>query len=133
MGGNTVIPWKVYLTDVVPEGATRVLTLTFLDEFDAPIGSATLTTLKLTLYEEVTKAIINSRTHQSILGVNGGSVSAGGVLTLNLGALDNVVKRVADGSVETHVALLEYTWDTGTKANLVEIYFPVGNVVLVPA
>lgn len=117
---------RVTLSEHALEGATYLIHTTFLDQDDAPIVPDALT---LTLYERATRTIVNSRDHVSVLNENGGSF-AGTDFTLTLSGDDNAL--VGAGNGETHIALLEWTWD-GTKTGKAEIAFRVVNLVHVPA
>lgn len=104
------------------------------DENGTAIPGSSLTTLKLTLYDQASDAIINSRDHQSVLGVdpavlNGGKVDASGNFTLALAPEDNPVvgTPVVNGS-ERHIAPLEYTYASGAKAGRTEVQIDVANL-----
>ena len=135
-----------------PEGTTAQITGIIQDETGAGIAAASLTTLKLTLYDLATDAIINSRTAQDVKNTNGGSVDASGNLTMVLTPADNVILGSASTSkalgdlmaargsqplplggkarsqVETHVALFEFTYSSGTKAGKTEVFLDVLNL-----
>lgn len=121
---------RTTLSDGVPEKTTARLTAVLKDEADAVVGSAALTTLTLTLYDERTGAILNLRNQQSVLNANGGAVDANGNLTMTLAVADNAIQNT-DLKREMHVALFEYTWSAGAKAGRYEIAFPVDNLTKV--
>lgn len=113
----------------VNERTTARYTVTFEDEAGDPIPAADLTTLALTLYDRATGAVINSREAQDALNANGVTVSSAGVLAWTLDPADNaVVGEVAVGNVEVHVALFEWTWDSGAKAGRHEVEIAVLNL-----
>jgi len=115
---------RTTFTNPLPERTTQYLGLTFLDETGAGFKPTTLT---LTLYDVSTRQIINSRDRQDILDLNGATVTAGGVLSLRLDAADTVV--VTDGTQdERHIALLEWSWSSGTKTGKHEIEHRVANL-----
>jgi hypothetical protein len=111
---------------VVCEKTTCQLTQQLTDESDVNITSAQVSALTLTLYDKKTGAVLNSRSAQSILNTNGGTLSSGGLLTLVLAIADNALNAQAAAS-EQHVALIEYTWASGLKAGKKEITFTVVN------
>ena len=56
----------------VCEKTTTTLEMQLTDETDANVAAAQLSSLTLTLYEKRSETVINSRTAQSVLNVNGG-------------------------------------------------------------
>lgn len=115
------------------EGQTTRIRGVLLDENEQPLGA--LQTMVLTLYDKITGAIINSRDHQNILNVNGGTLLStpdanGDNWFLVLGTLDMPVLH-PDLSVEIHVALVQFTFGA-SKSGLHEIEIPILNVVKVP-
>ena len=101
---------------VVQQGEDCDVVVSFADMTGAAILKAALATLTATLFDETTSTTINSRSAQSVLDANGGTVTSGGVLTLRLGPLDNViVGSVAVGDVERHVLRLAWTWSDGVQ------------------
>ncbi len=121
----TTSPRQIIDDVEVPEKKTSLLTLALTDETDAVLTGG-VTTCTLTLYDKATRSIINSRNAQTILNANGGAIAAG-VLTLTLSDQDNaMVYSAAD--TEEHVALIEWTWNAGTKKGVKEITFTVINL-----
>jgi hypothetical protein len=138
-----------------PEKTTGRLTAVVQDHAGVAIPAASLTTLVLTLYNLADGAIINSRSAQSVLNANGGTVDSSGNLVMILGPLDNVITGTASPStsladlmaargstplplgssarsqVETHVALFEYTYDSGAKSGKTEVFIDVLNLAKV--
>jgi len=103
----------------VQEATTATYTATLKDDAGVVIPSADLTTLTLTLYNEKTDAVINSRTAQDVLGVNGGTVHAtSGLLTQVFAPADNPIIDTAleHGRTEVHIAQFDFTWNAGAKA-----------------
>lgn len=95
------------------------------------IAASNLLTLTLTLYDAASGSVINSRSAQDVLGVNGGTVEASAV-RIRLQPLDNpiVSATLAVGGVEWHVARLTYTWNDGvtTRTGIEEVRFGVRRV-----
>lgn len=100
----------------------------------AALAGSALATLTLTCYDQDTGTILNSRNRQSVLGVNGGSVSEAGALEIELAPADNAVVT-ALRAIEEHVALLEWTWPavTPTKTGHMVYLIPVINLGKTPA
>tara|TARA_R100000808_G_C2154987_1_gene166576 strand:+ start:8339 stop:8731 length:393 start_codon:yes stop_codon:yes gene_type:complete len=105
------------------EGTLAKYTATITDEAEAAIGSSSLTTLTLTLYDAETGTIINSRDDQNVLNTNNVTVDSAGLLTWLIQPGDNAIigTRRRAGMYEKHVALFEYTWSSGSKASKHEL------------
>jgi len=113
---------RTVLTNEIAEGVSSLLSVTFVDENAATIAS--LTTLTMTLYEESTEDIINSRTDSDV-----SASLSGGVLTLTLAPDDNAM--ITSKLCERHIALFEYTWSAGSKTGKYEVVFTVRNLTKV--
>ena len=104
---------------------------TLKDETDTVIPLADLTTLTLTIYNLATLAVINSRSHQDIKNTNGGTFHAtSGLLTMVFAPDDSpIIDGDLDfGEWEEHVALFEWTWDSGAKGGNHQITLYVVNL-----
>ena len=113
---------------VVQEGESCKLTGGTLKDGDDAIVKAVVGTLTLTLYDERTGTIINSRSAQDIKDTNGGALAADGGVTLRLHADDNAL--VGDPGplrVETHIARIGWTWtaDGATQTGYQEYRYRV--------
>lgn len=108
------------------EKTTAQLTLQLTDHADVALAGASVSAVALTLYNRRDGAILNSRTAQSVLNANGGTLAAGGLLTMILSELDNVLTSQTPGT-EEHVALFEWTWASGTRFGKKEVTFTVAN------
>ena len=89
--------------------------------------AVTPATLLLTLYDETSGAIVNSRNGQDVNGANGGTV-VDGVYTIELDASDTAIMgNLATGSTQNRIARVAYTWDDGdsTRTGIEEFIFPV--------
>lgn len=110
-----------------PEKTSQAILVDILDENGDPIASASLTTLKLTLYNRITLAIINARDQQNVLNLNGVTVHAtNGIATWIMVPADNVLGDDTL-SVEDHVALFEWTYVAGAKRGQHEALIAVVN------
>jgi len=115
------------LSTHVSEKSTSLLSWVFKDHAGVAVSSANLTTVTVTLYDKATAAIINSRDGQSILNVNGGTADTSGNGTLKLGPNDNVIVTAARKQ-EVHVALIQFTYNSGVDAGREELEFTVYNL-----
>lgn len=108
----------------VDEGCTARYQTALKDETGTVIG--TLTAVTLTLYDDSTGTIINSRTDQNVLNQNNVTFS-GNTLAWTLQPADNIIVTtgVRTNSYEKHVALFEYTYDSGNKSGKHELEFSV--------
>lgn len=108
----------------VDEGCTARYQTQFKDETGATIHA--LTTLTLTLYDDSTGTIINSRNQQNVLDQNN-VVFSGNTLIWTLQPADNIIVTtgVRTNSYERHIALFEYTYDSGNKSGKHELEFSV--------
>ena len=99
----------------VPQGASCNLVVTFADASGSAIAKTNLATLKATVYDAATLAVINSRDDQNVLDANGGTVATDGTLTLRLQPLDNTIVdgTLEAGHTESHVVRLTWTWSDG--------------------
>lgn len=109
----------------VPETSTPRLTLKFVDDDGVtPIPGASMTDVRLTVYDDDTGTIIRADVDiKAQVDVNG---------AMDLTLLDTDTTLVGAGPTETHVALIEFEWDSGTKRDFVEIVFTVRNLSQVP-
>src|SRR3990167_5575221 len=100
---------------VVDEGEHADIVGEFLDMNGDTILKASLSTVKLTLYDRTTLAVINSRNLQNVLDANGGTVDSSGEITMRLNATDNAILDVADeleaGDIEEHIARFTWGWN----------------------
>jgi hypothetical protein len=114
---------------VVNEGESMNIITTLQDLADPAATVTTVTTITLTLYDKVTRSIINSRQDQNINNANNSTFSSG-VLTIELDADDSVISdtgRVSEGDTEDHIAKVTYTWSDGnsTRTAIEEFLFKV--------
>jgi hypothetical protein len=103
--------------DFFPEGSSRTITTTLTDSDANAIAASDLTGdgyLRLTLWEKYTGDILNSRNAQSILNLNGGAITAQGVLTLKLSPSDMAINTDAN-KTEIHRGIIEVKINSGDK------------------
>jgi len=118
---------------LVQDGESLNITGSFLDMDDVAIPLASIDTVTLTLYDEETGDVINSRDDQDIKNANQGVITAGGDLTLRLGPLDNALQNSTfdELAVESHIARFSWTWSDGveTRTGKEEYRFRVQKLV----
>jgi hypothetical protein len=123
--------------DSVKELKSATVTVTLRNQDHQPIPGSGLQTLRLTLFDEKTGALINRPFQQDILGldptrVNGGTIDETGELSLWLEPEDNPILG-SNKNPETHILFLEWSWlDSGTKYGGVELRLPVENFIKLP-
>lgn len=114
---------------ITREHGTARFTSVLKDDTDAVIPAADLTSLTLTLYlKSDASQKINSRNAQNILNANNVTVDSSGNLVWSMQAADNVI---VDQSLEkeAHIALFEYSWNSGAKQDSDQIEIQVRRVV----
>jgi hypothetical protein len=124
---------RTVIADPIPEAATRYIQFTITDidgVTPLPNADSVLLTLTVTLFNKLSKVVINSRTVQSILAVNGGSVTSAGVVTLRLDPADTAI--LGGAASEDRIASFAWTWGSPLKTGRHEVLFTVTNLALVP-
>lgn len=103
-------------TFTVNEGQSFDFTITPTDPDGNTIDANNLASLTVTLYDDATNAVINSRNGQNILGANGGTIEVDNTVTMRLDPADNViVGSASEDETENHVARFEYTYNDGQQ------------------
>lgn len=99
---------------------------TIVDGDGVAVPLAVLNTLTLTLFNDVSKAIINGRDAQSVLNTSNVTVSASGVLVWTIQPLDNII---LDDSLDTelHIALFQWTFNGGLESGKHAVGLRVAN------
>jgi len=97
----------------VNESTSHRYTATIRNEGGAPVPSAQLITLTLTITDEGTGEVINGWNAKNILNVNGATVSAGGVLVWTGQPADHPILGAAPVLYEDHLAVVEGEWPGG--------------------
>lgn len=113
--------------NAIPQLTSARYSAVLLDETGTPVPASSLSALKLTLKDQATGAIINSRNAQSVLNANNVTVDASGNLVWSLQPLDNPILN-PELNTETHLATFVATWSTGRLNHVVSI--PVQNLGL---
>ncbi len=121
---------RTTLSAIFAEGKTAKITAVIKDEDGIGIDVANLDTVTLTLFNDRSKAIINSRNQSNIKNTGGGTIDSSGNLTLVLGAADMAILATSNDA-ERHVAFIEWTYSAGAKFGGHEIAFTVANLAKV--
>jgi hypothetical protein len=133
------MPTQTSLPFLFLEGTSAEISWSFEDSTGTSVQPPAILTATLTLYDVYSDTIINSRDHQDILGpdksgLNNVDILNSGVATWYSQPGDNLT--VGIGSVEKHVALIEWTWDPedghGTRQGRFEIPIYVNNLQRAP-
>ena len=114
----------------VNEKVTALYTADVQDHEGNAIAGSSLTTLTLTVYDKSTGDIINSRNAQDVLNTNGVTVDGSGNLTWIIDPDDNAIVT-STSKVEKHIALFQWTWDSGNKEGRQEVMLHVKNLTKV--
>jgi hypothetical protein len=97
--------------DAIPEQSTAQYACTFIDHLTgAAINAAAVTAITATL-RAYGGDVINSRTAQSVLNVNGGTLAVDGTFALVLSSLDTVA--VGTMAIQQRVLTLEVDFTSG--------------------
>jgi hypothetical protein len=112
------------------ERSSGVITATLNDETGAPVPLASMTALTLTLYDQATRGILNSRQNQNVLNAN--NVTMGAANGLVTWAVQPADQACVSGKDETHVALFVAKWAAGAKEHAWEVRLVVDNLDYYP-
>ena len=117
------------INTLIQEGASATLFAKLRDPRTRElVPKSSVVSLFLTLYDEFTKTIINSRDKQNVLDANGGAIDANGEFTMQLDPIDNIIVDPTKAiNQETHVALFQFTFDGGFQTGIQEVFFEVNN------
>lgn len=116
---------------IFDEGVSQNFRFTLTDQDDATIDPNDCITITMTLYNQETAAVINSRDGTNIKGANDATI-ASNVLTVRLDAADAAIvdTNLQVGQSEVHVLRIDYTWSDGQndRSGRKEYHFRVRNV-----
>ena len=124
------------LTTVALEHTTPVYAFEIVDEAGVAVDASQIVTLTLTYYDKATEQIINLRDSEDVLNAgNVTLVTAVGppIVTTVTWTLQPEDTILADPRRETeqHIALFEWTWDSGAKLMVHEVQFGVEQITYV--
>lgn len=139
VSAETFVPSEVLQRQVtnigssVNQGATASYVLGLQVAGGGTLVNTDITTATLTLYDEETKSVINSRHNQDVLGVsktgaNNVVVSVSSTFTWSMQALDNAyVDPTLTKRIEYHRAIFTIVYNSGAGAETLihELKFPV--------
>jgi hypothetical protein len=102
------------------------------DEDGAVVPGSILSSATLTLKDEKTRTIINSRNAQNVNQANGVTISDLGIVSWLLTPADNPIvnTRVTQ---EPHIATFDLRWDAGSSRAMHEVRILVTNVGAITA
>ena len=124
------MPVRTTIAEPIPESSTAYISLTLTDTDGVTAlanADSVLISLTVSLFDERSGAAL-TRTAQSILATNGGTVTSAGVVTLRLDPADTAV---AGKSSAWRVALFTWTWGSPLKTGRHEVCFLVTNLATV--
>jgi hypothetical protein len=103
--------------------------ITLRDEAGAVIGSTTMTTMILTLYDlmDPSHPIVGGIQGVDIKNTRSCSLSTQGVFVLTLLPVDTIILHPTR-SYERRMAIVEYSWASGAKSDALEVQFVVRNL-----
>lgn len=117
----------------INERSTFVYTAILKDEDGNPVELAAIDSLTLTIIEEESGDVVNSRNAQDVLNNNNVTLHAStGLLTWNVQVLDTAIVNTETpyGSFETHIATFTIAWTDGAEEKQMhrEIFLKVKNL-----
>lgn len=123
---------SVTLGPVNERTTAKYTTDPLVDEDGVVIPGTLVTAATLTLYDQKTGAIINSRNQQNVNNANNVTIADTGILSWALQPADNAIVN-SKLPQELHVAVFDLRWDAGSSRSLHEVKFLVNNVGKVTA
>jgi hypothetical protein len=102
------------------------------DEDGAVVSGTILSSATLTLKDEKTRTIINSRNAQNVNQANGVSISNLGIVSWLLAPADNTIVNTSLPQ-EVHVATFDLRWDAGASRAMHEVKILVNNISAITA
>lgn len=105
--------------EAINEKTSAKYSCVLTDQSGTPIGSGVVSTLKATLQTD-DGTIINSRSAQSVLNTNGGTLDSSGNFALTLSAADTVVSGAA--KLQRRLLTLDVVFSSGTLTHTVTFY-----------
>ena len=108
------------------ERSSGVVVATLRDEAGVAVPLATMTTLTLTLRDQATRAIVNTRDRQNVLNANNVTFGAtDGLVTWAVQPAD--LECVSGGNEEVRRALFTARWSGGSREHSWVILIPIEN------
>lgn len=104
---------------------------TLIDDNGTAVPGTSLTTITLTVYDKSTGNILNNRNDQNVLNQNNVTIDSNGLLEWIVQPEDLAIVNTNHAN-EIHVALFEWTWQSGTRSGKHEMELIVKNLTKVP-
>lgn len=119
---------------IVRESTVAKYTAVLQDENGLVVSVDELDTLTLTLYNLADGTIINSRAEQTVLNTHNVTLDGSGNLAWEVQPSDNIIvgTHLRAGELEPHMALFQWTWDSGQKQGRYEVQIDVQQVSEIP-
>lgn len=118
---------SVILGPVNERTTAKYTTDPLVDEDGVVIPGTLVTSATLTLYDQKTGAIINSRNQQNVNNANNVTIADTGIISWVLQPADNAIVNTKLAQ-EVHVAVFDLRWDSGSSRSLHEVKILVNNV-----
>lgn len=112
----------IVVKDEIAQKATALLEFDFLDHAGVPLG-VNPDTVDLTLCDKVTGRVINDRQTVDVL-----SFVTAGKMSFKLLEADTILVNTAKNR-EVHIALLEWTWNSGQRSGKGQIEMVIVDMV----
>lgn len=106
--------------DAINERTTAQYSGTLQDAAGDAIDSGAVTAIMATLKDPSDDTAINSRNAQDVLGVNGGSLGAGGAFSLTLSTLDTIARGTL--ALQPRRLTIKVTYTSGVLTHEVWFY-----------
>lgn len=116
--------------DVIERTTVRY-TAKLVDDQGNAIPASSLTTMTLTVYDKKTGNILNSRDDQNVLNANNVTIDVNGAFEWIIQPADLAIVNTNLAN-ESHIALFEWSWNSGTRFGKQEIELSVKNLTKVP-
>jgi len=123
---------SVTLGPVNERTTAKYTTDPLVDEDGVVIPGTLVASATLTLYDQRTGAIINSRNQQNVNNANNVTIADTGILSWVLQPADNAIVN-SKLAQEVHVAVFDLRWDAGSSRSLHEVKILVNNIGKVTA
>ena len=125
------------LTTTALEHTTPVYVFEIVDEVGVAVDASQIATLTLTYYDKATERIINSRDAEDVLNLGDVALVTDigppivTTVTWTLQPEDTVLVDQRR-EIEQHIALFEWTWNSGAKVMVHEVQFGIEQITYVP-
>lgn len=108
-------------TEAIAESSSARYQTTLLDQDGNAIDPSAVSTMTVTLLDDA-NAVVNGRSAQNCKNANGGTLSAGGVFTLDIDPEDTAVGASVSADVQVRHMTFEVVFSGGTLHHQVDFY-----------